>query len=122
MYVPFHAWLLAFVITVMVEIPIVLWLLRRPDLARPRLAALVVFANLATHPAVWFIAPQLFYAGTVEYQAASETWAVTAEALFYVLIAPGLGPSRALGVSLVANGASFLAGLAVTEVWPQAFY
>ena len=44
---------------------------------------LVVFANLITHPAVWFIFTQLFLVGTPEYVVTSEAWAVGLEALFY---------------------------------------
>lgn len=122
MYIPIDAWLLAFGLTVAVEVPIVMWLLRGRAPGRLRLALLVIFANLATHPVVWFVMPQLFYAGTAEYLVAGETWAIVAEAVFYGLVVSGLSPTRALATSLVANVASFLVGLAVTELWPQAFY
>jgi hypothetical protein len=121
-YLPAQAWLLAFGLTVVVEVPIVTWLLRGRDPGGWRLALLVVFANLATHPAVWFVFPQLFYAGTVEYLAAAETWAIVVEAVFYGLTVRPMTPARAVGIALAANGASFLVGLAVTELWPAAFY
>lgn len=122
MYLPVHAWLIAFGLTVSVEVPIVTWLLRGRDPGGWRLAVLVIFANLATHPAVWFVFPQLFYVGTPEFLLASELWAVAAEALFYGVAIPGVSPSRAAATSIVANAASFVVGIVVTELWPQAFF
>lgn len=122
MYLPVHAWLLAFLITVAVEVPLVALLLRGRDPGRWRLLMLVLFANLATHPAVWFVFPQLLYVGTPEFLLASELWAVAAEALFYGVAIPGVSPSRAATTSIVANAASFIVGIVVTELWPQAFF
>jgi hypothetical protein len=122
MYVPVDAWLRAFLLTVAVELPVAFWLLRGRDPAGPRLAAVIVFASLLTHPAVWFVFPQVFYLSTPEYLLAAETWAVVVEAAFYWTVVRGVGPGRALAVSLAANLASFVAGLAVTAVFPGAFY
>lgn len=122
MYVPVDAWLRAFLLTLAVELPIVLALLRGRQPGSPRLAALLVFANLATHLVVWFVFPQLLYTSTAEYLAVAESWAVLAEAVFLWLVVRGLSPLRAAAAALVANAASFLVGLAVTAVWPGAFY
>jgi len=121
-YLPVHAWLAAFLLTVAVEVPIVVRLLRGRDPGGWRLVVLVVFANLATHPAVWFIFPQLFYVSTIPFLAASELWAVAAEAVFYAVAFRSVTPVRAVATSVAANGASFLVGLVVTELWPQLFY
>jgi hypothetical protein len=121
LYLPVHAWLAAFLLTVAVEIPIVARLLRGRDTGGRRLAALVVFANLATHPAVWFIFPQLFLVGTTSFTVAAELWAVAAEAIFYGVAIRGVTPLRAIGTSVAANVASFVVGLVVTEIWPQLF-
>jgi hypothetical protein len=95
-------WFIAFLLTLTIELPIVLLLLRRiePDLAR--MGALVVFANLATHPIVWFVLTQPLLIGTPE-------------AVFYAVTLRGLGARRALGVSLAANAASFLVGQVVLD-------
>jgi len=118
---PVSGWFTAFVLTVAVEAPIVVFLVRRrePDLLR--LGILIVFANLATHPAVWFVIPQLLLVGTLDYTLASETWATAAEALFYWAAIRGLSARRAIAVALAANVTSFLVGRAVDELWPELF-
>lgn len=110
MFFPVSEWFLAFMVTLGVELMVAVWLLRRtePDLLRR--IALVGFANLASHPAVWFIFTQLFLVGTPEYVVAAETWAIGIEALFYAVTIRGLGPRRALLVAVAANVASFAAG------------
>lgn len=121
MYLPVHAWLVAFLLTVAVEVPIVALLLRGRDPGGWRLVILVVFANLATHPAVWFIFPQLLLVGTLPFTVAAELWAVAAEALFYAAAFRGVSPHRAIGTAVVANAASFVIGLVATEALPGLF-
>jgi hypothetical protein len=110
MFFPASEWFAAFLLTLVIEIPITVVLLRRavPDL--PRLLLLVVFANLVTHPAVWFVFTQLFLIGTPEYTLAAEAWAVAIEALFYAVTIRGLAARRAITVALAANVASFAVG------------
>ncbi len=110
MFFPVSEWLPAFVLTLVVELPIVLAGLRPVEPNLGRLAVLVVFANLATHQAVWFVFTQLFLVGTPAYVVAAETWAVGAEAVFYAVAVRGTSPGRALGVAFAANAASFLVG------------
>jgi hypothetical protein len=121
-FFPVDIWFRAFVITLAVEMPIAAVLLRRYEPAWPRLLILILFANLASHPAVWFIFTQLFLIGTPEYVVAAETWAVGAEALFYWAALRGLSARRAITVSLVANVASFLVGRVLVAVWPDLFW
>lgn len=118
MYIPVDAWFRAFLLTLVVEVPIVALLLRRWEPSRPRLLALVFFANLASHPAVWFVFTQLLVIGTPGYLAVAEAWAIGCEALFYWAAFRGLPVRRATVVSLAANAASFAVGLLVTGVWP----
>lgn len=118
---PVSAWFTAFAITVAVELPIVALLAGRWASNRPRLILLIVFANLVTHPAVWFIVPQLVLVGTPEFTIASEAWAVAAEAVFYWAVLPGMPLTRASLISLVANVASFVTGLVVAELAPDLF-
>ena len=121
MFFPVSEWFAAFVLTLAVELPVVLLLLRRwePDLAR--LAVLVVIANLATHPAVWFVFTQLLDAGTTEYTLVAEAWAVGIEAVCYAVTIPGLGARRAIAVAFVANGASWLVGWVLGIRWLELF-
>ena len=121
MYFPVSAWFTAFVLTVVVEGPIVWSLLRRlePDLRR--LGPLVVLANLASHPAVWFIFTQLLVVGTLSYTLVTEGWAVAVEAILYLVAIRGITARRALGTSLAANAASYVAGLLIGRLWPGLF-
>ncbi len=121
MYLPVHVWLTAFLITVAVEVPIASRLLRGLDARGWRLPILVVFANLATHPAVWFIFPQLLFVSTPQFLVASETWAVVVEAVFYLTALRGVTPTRAIATSAAANVASLAVGFAIAELWPQLF-
>lgn len=110
MFFPVEEWFPAFLLTLAVELPVVLVLLRRARIDPLRLGLLVVFANLSTHPAVWFVFTQLFLVGTPEYVLAAEAWAFGAEALFYAVAVPGITARQAIAVALVANATSFAVG------------
>jgi hypothetical protein len=121
MYFPVSAWFTAFVLTVVIEGPVVWLFVRRQEPDLLRLGPLVVFANLATHPAVWFIFTQLLLVGTRSYTLVTETWAVGAEALFYLISVRGLSARRALAASLAANAASYLVGVLIGGLSPGSF-
>jgi hypothetical protein len=116
LYVPVSSWFAAFALTLAVEVPLVLAMLRRVEPHLGRLAVLVVTVNLATHLVVWYVATQLLRVGTIEYVVAAETWAILAEALFYVAAIRGLTLGRAFLVSVIANLASFLVGRALEGI------
>jgi len=109
-YIPISSWFVAFVLTLLVEVPVVLAMLRRDEPNLARLAVLVVFVNLATHLVVWYVATQVLRVGTIEYVVAAEAWAIGAEALFYTAAVRGLSFPRSLVVAAAANLASFLVG------------
>ena len=121
MFFPASGWFAAFLLTLAVEVPVAGYLLRRTEPDRVRLVLLVVFANLATHPIVWYVLTQPFLIGTWEYMLVAEAWAVAAEAVFYVVVFRGLAARRAVGVAVAANAASFLVGRVVGELWPGVF-
>ncbi len=105
-------WARAFAFTCAVELAVATPLLRRVEVSRSRRLAAVMLANVASHPAVWFVLPEL----GLRYQpmvALAEAWAVAAEVAAYAIVFPALGARRALGVSAVANAASFGIGLVV---------
>jgi|GEM_PF-362386 len=77
-----------------------------------RVVALIFYANLASHPAVWFVFPKLGLSYPTMVLAA-ELWAVASEAIFYSIVVANVRLSQAAGVSLVANGSSFGLGLLV---------
>jgi hypothetical protein len=118
LFFPISDWFAAFAVTLAVETPLVVGLLRRvePDLFR--LVVLVLFANLATHLVVWYVITQLFLPGTLEYAIVAEGWAIAAEALFYSATVRGLSARRAIVVAVGANLASFLVGRLIGTAWP----
>jgi len=103
------AWLRAFALTVAVELGVAMPLLAPAEPRRARRAAVILLANLATHPLVWFAFPGLTFGATTRL-AASELWAVVAEAAIYRLVWPNASLRRAAAVSLAANAASVAAG------------
>jgi hypothetical protein len=105
-------WLLAFALTLIVEGPVVAIALRRPVPSVGRRFLLAIFANLATHPVVWFVFPDLPVAWGLSL-ALSEAFATGTETVFYRTLVPGVSWTRAVATSLVANAASFGMGLAV---------
>jgi hypothetical protein len=105
-------WFKAFLLTVLVETPLAAALLRPAEPRLPRRVALVLFANLASHPAVWFIFPALGLP-YLPMLVLAEAWAVLSEALFYRLVFEKTDAVEALGISALANGASFGIGLLV---------
>ena len=117
-FVPVSLWFPAFVLTVVVEAPIVWFLARGVEPNAFRLLALVVFANLVTHPAVWFIVTQLLVAGTAAFTIAAESLAIVVEAIFYAVVFRGMRPGRAIATSVAANAASYAAGLLSTALLP----
>ena len=105
-------WALAFGLTQVVEVPVVVAMTRAVPSAAWRRAAIAFVATLATHPIVWFVMPELGLGEPMRY-AASEAWAFGAETAIYAATLPGLSWPRAAAVSAVANGASFVLGLLV---------
>ena len=110
-----YVWLRAFFLTVAIESAVAVPLLR---VAEPRLwrrFALVFFANLASHPAVWFVFPAFGapYETTLWF---SEAWAVLIEVAFFLVVLPAAPRARIRGTMMLANGASWGIGLIVRGV------
>jgi len=82
-------------------------------MATPRRSLVAVFAQLLTHPLVWFLFPLLPRVSGATAFTAAELWAWLVEAAFYATVLPDISPARALGTSAVANAASLLAGVVV---------
>ncbi len=121
MYFPVSGWFAAFVLTLAVEAPIVAFLLRRSEPNLLRLGILIVFANLASHPIVWYVISQLLLVGTPAYTLVAETWAIAAEAVFFWAAIRGLTVRRAIAVAAAANATSWLAGRVIDGLWPDLF-
>ena len=97
--------------TVSVEALVVLVALAKTASWPRRLGALA-FANIASHPAVWFVFPELGLSYSVMVILA-ETWAVGSELVFYRLVFEQLSWRRAVLISLLANALSLGLGLVV---------
>lgn len=107
-------WFRAFVLTLVIEQVAAGWLLRR-EVPALRRVGLIAVCNVASHPAVWLIFPELG-AGLGWSQTftlvLSELWAFGLEALIYGLFL-GRGHARTAAVtSTVANALSLGLGLA----------
>jgi hypothetical protein len=109
-------WLGAFALTLLAEIPIATPLLATLERSVGRRIAIVVVANLATHPLVWFLFPGLALGWPLRF-ALSELWAVLAEIVIYKVVWPSLRLRRAAVVSLAANAASVAVGLALARLF-----
>ncbi len=121
MQLTWHSWLVAFGLTLSFEVPLVVWLLADTSLPMRRRVATAVFANLLTHPLVWFFFPQLplSYAPQL---AMSELWAFAGEALFYWTFASPITLGRASLTSLAANMTSFGFGWIINERFASRLY
>ncbi len=110
-------WSRAFALTLVLEGLLVVPGLRAAQPSLPRRFALLLFANLATHPIVWFVLPEfpLRYSAMV---ALAELWAFCAEAAFYAMVVERLSWRRGVLLSLAANGLSLLGGIALRKLWP----
>lgn len=109
------AWFRAFAFTLLIEQLAACWALRR-ELPLGRRVALIAVANIASHPAVWLIFPELG-AGLgwshLMTLVVSEVWAFGLEALIYWLFL-GSGRGRAaVWASVLANGLSLSLGYAL---------
>ncbi len=117
-----HFWLVAFGLTVLLEAPFVLTLLRRLEPSWSRRVGLLLLANVATHPLVWFFFPALPFARRTNLLM-SEAWAFVAELLIYATWVSNRSSPRALRLrraaltSLVANAASWALGTALVRCW-----
>lgn len=102
----FQAWLVAFVLTQIVEVPLYRWLAPVGWLRGFSL-------SLVTHPAVWYVIPPLCYRNGLHYHQMlwiAEIFAWSVEAGMLMLY--GVRWYRALLVALLVNAASVLAGMA----------
>jgi len=107
------AWSKAFALTLAVELGIGTPLLRRFVRSEPaaRQLGAIAVANLASHPAVWFVIPTL--TGGTLMLVVAESWAVLCEVFVYRVIFKQLRWVDALAVSLLANAASLGVGLVI---------
>lgn len=106
-----RTWLFAFVITCLLELPIVALASRASDAKLPRVLAVALLGQLLTHPLVWFAFPALPVLTPEGRFWSSELFAWLAEAALYASLLPGVSVWRAVGISGVANATSLTAGL-----------
>jgi hypothetical protein len=103
---PAEAWLRAFTVTCAIELPLVVVLTRDSALDWRRRAVLALFAQLATHPTVWFVFPAIPGIAPLTALTLSELWAWLGESAFYFAAGVARRPMAAIGVAAIANGAS----------------
>ncbi len=104
-----RAWLIAFAITMLSELVVALPVLA-PGGSRARRVAAICLAQLATHPAVWFIWPLLGLPRPL-FILLVEGFALSAEALIYRFSFERRSWSRCFAAPSLANAASVFVGL-----------
>jgi hypothetical protein len=133
---PWGAWLEAFALTQLVEVPVYVWLLRADGLGAGWRRWLWGFgASAWTHPAVWFVFPPVVFGlrawvidgpgdDAVGYGwmlGVAEAFAVLGEMAYWRVVSAGrLAWRDALRWALLANGASVLVGVLTRWLvdWP----
>ena len=116
MYIPLSAWLPAFVATIAIEAPIIGFAFRRVTDSLVAAVVVFLFANLATHLAIWYVATQFLRPGSPEFFVVAEVWAIAGEALLFWAAIPRLSARRAAIAAVAANGISSALGLAAASI------
>jgi hypothetical protein len=106
-----EAWLRAFLLTTVIEVPVLLALTRDSALGWQRRAAYGLMGQLMTHPLVWFVFPTIPGITGRTALTLSELFAWLGEAALYALAGVARTPLRAVGVAGIANGVSLAVGL-----------
>jgi hypothetical protein len=110
-----ESWQVSFLLTVLVEVPVVVVALGgTPTSIRSR-AAVAVAAQLLTHPVVWFVFPRIGALSHGQALWASEVWAGLLEAVLFTRLLPGVPFAQAVGTSALANGLSLGLGILLRE-------
>ncbi|MEA1925322.1 MAG: hypothetical protein U9M95_05570 [Candidatus Altiarchaeota archaeon] len=102
-------WLAAFVLTLVVELPVLFFLLW--DLDRRRVILCGLLMNLFSHPALWFLFPQLLPAEY--YLALGELLVLVIEYTSLKIFFPKENSSLLLLTAFAVNALSFLAGVLI---------
>jgi hypothetical protein len=101
----FPLWVKSFALTLIIEIPIFSVLVRREvPLWRGALAG--ALGTCFTHPCLWFIWP-FVVRDYVPYIVSGELLIATIESLTFFAVARPISIKKAIGVSFVANAASY---------------
>jgi hypothetical protein len=116
-----HFWFIGFALTLALEAPWILVGLRSFETRRARRVLALLFANLATHPLVWYLFPALPLTRRHSLLG-SELWAFAAEWLFYSSYIERLSFRRSALLSFAANGTSFLLGSLITRYFGAALF
>jgi len=116
-----HFWLIGFALTVVLEAPWVLAGLRAFESNQTRRVLALLFANLLTHPLVWYLFPSMPLPRNLSL-AASELWAFGGECVFYATFVPRLTYRRAALLSFAANGTSFVIGRLIVHHFGAALF
>lgn len=106
-----RTWLFAFVLTCLLELPIVVLATRSAESKWVRIVAVALLGQLLTHPLVWFGFPALTVLPAEGRFWSSELFAWLAEAALYAGLLRGVSIWRAIGVSGLANATSLAVGL-----------
>lgn len=111
-------WFKAFLLTLAIEQLAAGWALRR-DVSWGRRVSIIAVCNIASHPAVWLVFPELGAGlgwSRLFTLVVSEVWAFGLEALIYALFLGSGRARRAVYVATFANGVSLSLGLVLNAL------
>jgi hypothetical protein len=119
-HLPFSTWLVAFVWTNALELPIYVLFLRRRFTRWWEPCLLCGIVNAVSHPAFWYLFPRFGSEGPWLVAAESTVTAIEAAIVFSALVWRARVPARnaaalALGASIAANLFSTLAGFLIWQ-------
>jgi hypothetical protein len=104
------AWFRAFLLTQAIEIGVAGKLFQTKNIPWKRSIGVIAIANLASHPAVWFVFPELGFSHIPTF-VGMELWAWLSETVIYKIIFPTLLWKHSLVIALIANATSLGLGL-----------
>ena len=111
----FPLWLHAFLLTLVIEVPVfvLVWRFGR-SLRRPlwRIAAAGAAGTVLTHPLLWFVWPRVVTDYNM-YVLTGEVIVAVVESFTFFALARPITLRRAIAASLLANGASYGIGVLV---------
>jgi hypothetical protein len=111
-------WLRAFIITLMLEVPVCWLLLQRSDQHIGRIIFVAFIANAISHPFLWFILP-LYFQDYRVYLITGETLVITIETSVIWLGIPNIDIRFAFIVSVVMNFISWFLGRKILRLFDK---
>jgi len=106
----FNMWLVSFLFTLVVEVPIFAWIGKK-NVPLWRGAIAGAAGTCLTHPLLWFVWPRIMHFSYTGYIVSGELIVAAIESFTFFALARPIPLSRAAAASLIANGTSYGLGV-----------